>query len=115
MKAAGLEGCAAFFGFDWYISMNWVRKLFSVMLVLSGAGLGVWFYLENMTPVTVSWFGYSVEGIQLALWLLAFFVAGTLLGLSVSAIQALRHQMHTQIMRKQLKALKQKSSVRTAA
>lgn len=75
--------------------------------------MGVWFYLDNMTPVTINWFGYPVEGIQLALWLLVFFTAGTLLGLSVSAIQALRHQMHAQIMRKQLKALKQKSSVRT--
>lgn len=95
--------------------MNWLSKILSVIIVLVGASLGVWFYLENMAPVTVSWFGHAVEGFQLALWLLAFFVAGTLLGLSVSAIQALRHQMHSQIMRKQLKALKQKSSVRTAA
>jgi uncharacterized integral membrane protein len=95
------------------MSMNWIRKIFSVIIVLIGAGLGVWFYLENMTPVTVSWFGHSVEGLQLALWLLVFFTAGTLLGLSVSAVQALRHQMHAQIMRRQLKALKQKSSVRT--
>jgi hypothetical protein len=56
-----------------------------------------------------------VEGVQLALWLLIFFAMGTLLGLSVSAVQALRHQMHLQIMRKQLKALKQKSLVKATS
>lgn len=95
--------------------MKWLYKILSALVVITGAVLGIWFYLDNMSPVTIVWFGNPVEGFQLALWLLIFFVAGTLLGLSVSAIQALRHQMHVQIMRKQLKALKQKSSVRTAA
>jgi len=95
--------------------MKWLYKILSALIVLAGAILGIWFYLDNLSPVTVVWFGNPVEGLQLALWLLIFFVAGTLLGLSVSAIQTLRHQMHVQIMRKQLKALKQKSSVRAAA
>lgn len=86
--------------------------LLSAAIVLSGAGLGVWFYLDNLEPVTVNLFGNPVEGVQLALWLLIFFAAGTMLGLSVSGIQALRHQMHVQVMRKQFKALKQKSSLR---
>jgi uncharacterized membrane protein YciS (DUF1049 family) len=94
--------------------MNWVRKLISVAIVLCGAGLGVWFYLDNLAPVTVNLFGNQIEGVQLALWLLIFFAAGTVLGLSVSGVQALRHQMHIQVMRKQFKAMKQKSSVRTS-
>lgn len=94
--------------------MKWVRKLISVAIVLSGAGLGAWFYLDNLAPVTVSLFGSPIEGVQLALWLLIFFAAGATLGLSVSGIQALRHQMHVQVLRKQFKALKQKSSARTS-
>ncbi len=91
--------------------MNIAYKLISALLLLAGTVLGVWFYLENLDAVTVTWFGREVTGIPLALWLLVFFVAGTLLGLSVSAIQSLRHQMHLQLMRKQLKAIKQKSAV----
>lgn len=92
--------------------MQWFYKILSIIVLLGGSFLGIWFYLDNMTPVTISWFGNPVEGVQLALWLLIFFAAGTLLGLSVSAVQALRYQMHLQIMRKQLKALKQKSMVK---
>ena len=92
--------------------MNWMSKIISAIIVLLGAMLGVWFYLDNMSLVTVTWFGQAVEGIQLALWLLIFFVAGTLLGLTVSGIQALRHQMQLQVLRKQLKAMKQKSTVK---
>lgn len=91
--------------------MSLISRIASVSLVLLGSVLGVWFYLVNMTPVDVNWFGYTVEGVQLALWLIIFFVAGTLLGLSVSAVQAMRHQMHMQVIKKQLKAMKQKSSV----
>ncbi|HQQ62454.1 MAG TPA: LapA family protein [Pseudomonadales bacterium] len=92
--------------------MRWVYRILSLIVLLAGAGLGVWFYLDNMQPVTVVWFGHAVEGVQLALWLLVFFTAGTLLGLTVSGVQALRHQMHLQILRRQLKAVKQKSAVR---
>ncbi len=84
----------------------------SLFLLLAGAGLGLWFYLDNMAVVTVVWFGFPVSGFPMALWLLAFFVGGTLLGLSVSAVQALRHQMHTQMLRRQLKAVKQKTTSR---
>jgi uncharacterized membrane protein YciS (DUF1049 family) len=94
--------------------MRWIYRIFSLLVLLFGAGLGVWFYLDNLQPVTVVWFGHAVEGVQLALWLLVFFTAGTLLGLTVSGVQALRHQMHLQILRRQLKAVKQKSAVRTA-
>lgn len=93
--------------------MSWMKKLLSAAILLFGASLGVWFYLDNLTPVTVTLFGSPIEGVQLALWLLMFFSAGAVLGLSVSGIQALRHQMHVQVMRKQFKALKQKSSART--
>jgi uncharacterized membrane protein YciS (DUF1049 family) len=94
--------------------MRWVYRILSLLVLLAGSGLGIWFYLDNMQPVTVTWFGHAVESIQLALWLLIFFVAGTLLGLSISALQALRHQVHLQILRRQLKAMKQKSSGRAA-
>jgi uncharacterized integral membrane protein len=92
--------------------MKWLYKILSVLTVLAGAVLGVWFYLDNMEPVTIHLFGKSIEGVQFALWLLVFFIAGTFVGLSVSAVQSMRHRMHLQIMRKQLKAMKQKSSVR---
>ena len=93
--------------------MRLFYRVLSVLLLILGAGLGLWFYLDNMNQVTVVWFGFPVKGFPMALWLLAFFVAGVFLGLSVSAVQALRHQMHTQILRRQLKAVKQKST-RTA-
>lgn len=92
--------------------MRWVYRILSLIVLLAGAGLGVWFYLDNMQAVTVVWFGHSVENVQQALWLLGFFTAGTLLGLTVSAAQALRHQMHLQILRRQLKAVKQRSTLK---
>ncbi len=88
--------------------MKWVYRILSILVIAVGAFVGVWFYLDNMGTVTVHWFGYAVENVQLALWLLMFFVAGTLLGLSVSAIQALKHQVHVKMMRKQIRAAKQK-------
>ncbi|MEZ5436647.1 MAG: LapA family protein, partial [Pseudomonadales bacterium] len=63
----------------------------------------------NMETVTVHWFGHPIENVQLALWLLIFFVAGALLGLSVSAVQAMRHQVHVKVLRNQVKATKPKS------
>ena len=94
--------------------MRWIYKVMAVAFAVLGAVLGVWFYLDNMQPVTVVWFGRPVENVQLALWLLIFFAVGTALGLAVSALQALRHQMHLQVLRRQLKAAKQKSAVRPA-
>ncbi len=88
---------------------KWFSKALSLVVVAAGAVIGVWFYLDNMETVTVHWFGHPIENIQLALWLLMFFVAGALLGLSVSAVQAMRHQVHVKVLRNQIKAAKQKS------
>jgi len=88
---------------------KWFSRVLSLVVVAAGAVIGVWFYLDNMETVTVHWFGHPIENIQLALWLLIFFVAGALLGLSVSAVQAMRHQVHVKVLRNQVKAAKQKS------
>ncbi len=94
--------------------MRYFNKLLSILVIVVGAALGIWFYLENMDPVIVHFFGHEVGGFQLALWLLVFFVAGVLVGLMVSAVQALRYQVHLQLLRKQLKAARQKSSGKAA-
>ena len=88
---------------------KWFSKVLSLVVLAAGAVIGVWFYLDNMEAVTVHWFGYPIENIHLALWLLMFFVAGALLGLSVSAVQAMRHHVHVKVLRNQIKAAKQKS------
>lgn len=88
---------------------KWLSKALSLLLVLAGAFIGVWFYLDNMETVTIHWFGHPIENIQLALWLLIFFAAGAVLGLSVSAVQTMRHKMHLKVLRNQIKAAKQKS------
>jgi len=94
--------------------MRYFKKVFSILVIVIGAAVGIWFYLENMDPVVVHFFGHEVGGFQLALWLLIFFVTGVLVGLIVSAVQALRYQVHLQLLRKQLKAARQKSSGKTA-
>ena len=91
---------------------KWLYKALSLCVLAVGTFIGVWFYLDNMETVTVHWFGYSIENIQLALWLLIFFVAGALLGLSVSVLQAMRHNMHLKVLRNQIKAAKQKSAAK---
>ena len=88
---------------------KWFSKVLSLVVLAAGAVIGVWFYLDNMEAVTVHWFGYPIENIQLALWLLIFFAAGAVLGLSVSAVQTMRHKMHLKVLRNQIKAAKQKS------
>ena len=89
---------------------KWISTVLSLLVILAGAFIGIWFYLDNMEAVTIHWFGYPIENIQLALWLLIFFAAGTLLGLSVSAVHAIRHKMHVKILRNQIKAAKQKAA-----
>ena len=89
---------------------KWISTVLSLLVILAGAFIGIWFYLDNMEAVTIHWFGYPIENIQLALWLLIFFAAGTLLGLSVSPVQAIRHKMHVKILRNQIKAAKQKAA-----
>lgn len=88
---------------------KWFSKVLSLVVLAAGAVIGVWFYLDNMEAVTVHWFGHPIENIQLALWLLIFFAAGAVLGLSVSAVQTMRHKMHLKVLRNQIKAAKQKS------
>ncbi len=87
---------------------KWIYKALSVCVVAAGAFIGVWFYLDNMEAVTIHWFGHAIDNVPLALWLLIFFAAGAVLGLSVSAFQAMRHQMHLKVLRNQVKAAKQK-------
>ena len=46
---------------------KWFSKALSLAVLAAGAVIGVWFYLDNMEAVTVHWFGYPIENIQLAL------------------------------------------------
>lgn len=109
MKRHGRYDHAAFFcsHADGGSVMKIVYRLVSLVLLVIGAAIGIWVYLENMQPVPVMIFGKAIGTFPLALWLLSFFVAGTVLGLSLSGVQALRHQMHTRVLRKQIKSVKQ--------
>jgi uncharacterized integral membrane protein len=76
--------------------MRWIYRAFSLLLLLAGAGLGVWFYLDNIKTVQLTFFGHAIDNVPLALWLLVFFVTGVVLGLSVSVLQSLRHRVRVQ-------------------
>ncbi|MFU8762936.1 MAG: lipopolysaccharide assembly protein LapA domain-containing protein [Haliea sp.] len=70
--------------------MNVVRKVVYLLVVLAMLALGVLFALQNSQPVGLDMLVHEFAPRSLALWLLAAFALGGVLGMLVSSVITLR-------------------------
>ncbi len=72
--------------------MKLLRNLITIVLVLATASVGVLFALQNEMPVPLDMLVYTFEPRSLALWVLAAFAIGGLLGMILSSGILLRQR-----------------------
>jgi uncharacterized membrane protein YciS (DUF1049 family) len=72
--------------------MKLLRKIITILIVLATTGVGVLFALQNKVPVPLDLLVYTFEPKSLALWVLAAFALGGLLGLLISSVIMVRMQ-----------------------
>jgi uncharacterized membrane protein YciS (DUF1049 family) len=72
--------------------MKFLRKIITILIVLATTGVGVLFALQNKVPVPLDLLVYTFEPKSLALWVLAAFALGGLLGLLISSVIMVRMQ-----------------------
>jgi uncharacterized membrane protein YciS (DUF1049 family) len=72
--------------------MKFLRKIITILIVLATIGVGVLFALQNKVPVPLDLLVYTFEPRTLALWVLAAFALGGLLGMLISSVIMVRMQ-----------------------
>ena len=82
--------------------MKFLRKLVTVLVVLATLGVGVLFALQNKTPVPVDLVVYTFEPRSLALWILAAFAIGGILGMLACSALLVRQKASLGSARRQL-------------
>ncbi len=82
--------------------MRFIGTIISLVVILAMVGLGMLFALQNTTPVPLDVLIYTFEPRSLALWVLAAFALGGLLGVLVSALIGLRQRAVLASTRRQL-------------
>ena len=82
--------------------MKFFRNLLTVLIVLAMLAVGVLFALQNKTPVPLDLLVYTFEPQSLALWVLAAFAIGGVLGMLVSSALILRTRAALASSRRQL-------------
>jgi uncharacterized membrane protein YciS (DUF1049 family) len=70
--------------------MKFLRKILTILIVLATIGVGVLFALQNKVPVPLDLLVYTFEPRSLALWVLAAFALGGLLGMLISSVIMVR-------------------------
>ncbi|RLA48584.1 MAG: DUF1049 domain-containing protein [Gammaproteobacteria bacterium] len=70
--------------------MKFLRKILTIIIVLATIGVGVLFALQNKMPVPLDLLVYTFEPKSLALWVLAAFALGGLLGMLISSVIMIR-------------------------
>lgn len=95
--------------------MKLLRNLLTIALVLAMAAVGVLFALQNETPVPLDMLVYTFEPKSLALWVLAAFAIGGLLGMLLSSLILVRQRASLGSANRQLaKARAEVDKLRTA-
>ena len=94
--------------------MKFLHKLLTVCIVLAMTGVGGWFAIQNKEPVPLDILVYTFEPQSLALWVLAAFALGGVLGIVVSSVILLRTRASLNVSKRQLqKAQEEVSKLRT--
>jgi len=82
--------------------MKFLRNLFTVVIVLATVAVGVLFALQNKMPVPLDLLVYTFEPRSLALWVLAAFAVGGVLGMLISSVILVRMQASLATVKRQL-------------
>ncbi|MEH6635222.1 MAG: LapA family protein [Halioglobus sp.] len=82
--------------------MKFLRNILTVLLVLATIAVGVLFALQNKMPVPLDLLVYTFEPQSLALWILAAFAVGGILGLLISSAILVRLRASLASTRRQL-------------
>ena len=82
--------------------MKFLRNLFTVAIVLATVAVGVLFALQNKMPVPLDLLVYTFEPRSLALWVLAAFAVGGVLGMLISSVILVRMQASLATVKRQL-------------
>ena len=95
--------------------MNLLRKLLTLLVVLSTIVIGVLFALQNTALVPLDVLVYSFEAKSVALWVLAGFAIGGILGMLTASGIVLRLRTSRRLTERQLtKARIELSNLRAA-
>ncbi|MEH6583434.1 MAG: LapA family protein [Halioglobus sp.] len=94
--------------------MNLLRKLITLLVILAMIAIGVLFALQNTALVPLDLLVYSFEAKSVALWVLASFALGGLLGMLTASgiVLKLRTSLRT-AKRQQAKTLVEMDKLRT--
>ena len=96
--------------------MKFLRKIITILIVLATIGVGVLFALQNKVPVPLDLLVYTFEPKSLALWVLAAFALGGLLGMLISSVIMVRMQASLGSSKRQLaKARTEVDKLRSSA
>ncbi len=82
--------------------MKFLRNLLTVVIVLATLAVGVLFALQNKMPVPLDLLVYTFEPKSLALWVLAAFAVGGVLGMLISSVILVRKQASLATAKRQL-------------
>jgi putative membrane protein len=82
--------------------MKFLRNLLTVVIVLATLAVGVLFALQNKMPVPLDLLVYTLEPRSLALWVLAAFAVGGVLGMLISSVILVRKQASLATAKRQL-------------
>ena len=82
--------------------MKFLRNLFTIVIVLATVAVGVLFALQNKMPVPLDLLVYTFEPRSLALWVLAAFAVGGVLGMLISSVILVRMQASLATVKRQL-------------
>jgi putative membrane protein len=82
--------------------MKFLRNLLTVVIVLATLAVGVLFALQNKMPVPLDLLVYTFEPRSLALWVLAAFAVGGVLGMLISSVILVRKQASLAAAKRQL-------------
>jgi uncharacterized membrane protein YciS (DUF1049 family) len=82
--------------------MKFLRKLLTVVVILAAVSVGMLFALQNKTPVPLDVLVYTFEPRSLALWVLAAFAIGGILGMLACSAIMLRQRASLGSARRQL-------------
>jgi uncharacterized integral membrane protein len=82
--------------------VSFLRGLLALAVVVAMAGLGALFALQNETPVPLDILVYSFPARSVALWVLAAFAVGGLVGVIMASVLVVRLRTRIRLLRRQL-------------
>ena len=91
--------------------MKFLRNILTVLLVLATIAVGVLFALQNKMPVPLDLLVYTFEPQSLALWIIAAFAVGGILGLLISSAILVRLRASLASTRRQLAKARTKADL----